>query len=284
MKRPAAQEARPAASDTRRFRQCLPESRRIVVKIGSRVIVQPSGRPDTRRIHALVREVAELRRAGYEIVMVSSGAIAAGMEALGIRERPTSVPDLQMCAAIGQSRLMSQYTGLFDREKLLVGQILLTHDDFAQKVRLANLRRSMEHLLRSGAIPVVNENDVVADEEVKADLSLGDNDHLASLVARQVRADLLVLLSTTDGLRDTRPEGRNRRIACVESIGRELHRLVKPVSGGLSKGGMDSKLRAAEACVQAGTNVVIAHGRKPGVLAQIVAGEDVGTLFVASPA
>ena len=267
-----------------KLRQCLPESRRIVVKIGSRVIVQPSGRPDVRRLRALVGEMAGLRRRGYELVVVSSGAIAAGMEALGIRERPTSVPDLQMCAAIGQGRLMARYTELFAREKLLAGQILLTHDDFAQKVRLANLRRSMEHLLRAGAVPVVNENDVVADEEVRADLSLGDNDHLASLVARQVRADLLVLLSTTDGLRDTRPEGRNRRISCVETIGRELHRLVKPVQGGLSKGGMDSKLRAAEDCVLAGTNVVIAHGRKAGILSSVLAGDDVGTLFAASPA
>ncbi len=267
-----------------KLRQCLPESRRVVVKIGSRVIVQPSGRPDIRRLRALVGEMAALRRRGYELVVVSSGAIAAGMEALGIRERPTSVPDLQMCAAIGQGRLMASYTELFAKEKLLAGQILLTHDDFAHKLRLANLRRSMEHLLRAGAVPVVNENDVVADEEVKADLSLGDNDHLASLVARQVRADLLVLLSTTDGLRDTRPEGRNRRIPCVETIGRELHRLVRPVEGGLSKGGMDSKLRAAEACVLAGTNVVIAHGRKAGVLAAVLAGDDVGTLFAASPA
>ncbi len=266
-----------------KFRQCLPESRRVVVKIGSRVIVQSSGRPDTRRMRSLVADIAAVRRAGYEIVVVSSGAIAAGMEALGIRERPGSVPDLQMCAAIGQGRLIARYTELFARERLLVGQILLTHDDFAQKVRLANLRRSMEHLLRAGTVPVINENDVVADEELKAELSLGDNDHLASLVARQVRADLLVLLSTTDGLRDMRPEGRNRRIPCVESIDRSLHRLVKPVEGGLSKGGMDSKLRAAEACVEAGVNVVIAHGRREGVLAAVLAGEDTGTLFAASP-
>ena len=266
-----------------KFRQCLPESRRVVVKIGSRVIVQASGRPDVRRIRALVGDIASLRRDGYEVVVVSSGAIAAGMEALGIRERPSAVPDLQMCAAIGQGRRVARYTELFAREGLLAGQILLTHDDFAQRLRLANLRRSMEHLLRAGAVPVVNENDVVADEELRAALSLGDNDHLASLVARQVRADLLVLLSTTDGLRDTRPEGRNRRIPLVERLDRSLHRLVRPAAGGLSKGGMDSKLRAAEACSLAGINVVIAHGRRNGVLRDILSGADTGTLFAASP-
>lgn len=269
---------------SQKFRQCLPESRRVVVKIGSRVIVQSSGRPDVRRLRALVSEFAALHREGYEVVVVSSGAIAAGMEALGLQERPSTVPDLQMCAAIGQGRLISQYTEFFAKEKILTGQVLLTHDDFAQKVRLANLRRSLDHLFRAGAIPIVNENDVVADEELKADLSLGDNDHLASLIARQVRADLLVLLSTTDGLRDTTEAGKNRRIPCVENFGRDLRRLVKPADGkGLSKGGMDTKLTAAETCVQAGINVVIAHGRKKGVLASVLAGEDVGTLFAASP-
>jgi glutamate 5-kinase len=267
-----------------KYRQSIPESRRIVVKIGSRVIVQSSGRPDARQIRQLVGDVAAARRAGYEVVMVSSGAIAAGMEALGLSERPTSVPDLQMCAAVGQGRLMARYAELFGREKLLVGQVLLTHDDFVRKVSLTNLRRTMDHLLKANVIPIINENDVVADEEVKADMSLGDNDYLASLVVRQVRADLLVLLSTTDGLKDMSPQGRNRRIPYVENIGKETYRLVAPSKGGLSKGGMDSKLRAAETCTHAGCTVVIANGRQRGVLASILHGDDVGTLFLASPA
>ncbi len=269
----------------RKYRQSIPESRRIVVKIGSRVIVQASGRPDVRQIRLLVSQIAEARCGGYEVVVVSSGAIAAGMESLRLSERPTSVPDLQMCAAIGQVRLMSRYAELFGKERLLVGQLLLTHGDFSHKIRLANLRRTMDHLLKSGAIPIINENDVVADEELKADLSLGDNDYLASLVVRQVRADLLVLLSTTDGLRDLRPEGRNRRIRYVETISKETFRLVAPPSiGGVSKGGMDSKLRAAQSCTHAGCHVVVANGRARGVLSSILRGEDVGTLFVASPA
>ncbi len=268
----------------RKYRQSLPESRRVVVKIGSRVIVQSSGRPDFRQLRLLVAQLAVARRKGYELLLVSSGAIAAGMEALRLRERPSSVPDLQMCAAVGQGRLMARYAELFGREKLLVGQVLLTHDDFSHKIRRANLRRTMDHLLRAGVVPIINENDAVADEEVKADLSFGDNDYLASLVVRQVRADLLVLLSTTNGLKDTRPEGRNRRIRYVETITRETFRLVAPVAGGFSRGGMDSKLRAAQACAEAGCHVVIANGRQKGVLSSILDGEDVGTLILSAPA
>lgn len=268
----------------RKYRQSIPESRRIVIKIGSRVIVQPSGRPDIRHIKALVSDIAAARRHGYEVVVVSSGAIAAGMEALGLDSRPESVPDLQMCAAIGQGRLMAKYTELFGKEKILVGQILLTHEDFEHNVRLSNLRSSIEHLLRVGAIPIINENDVVADEEVKADMSLGDNDYLASLVVKQIRADLLVVLSTTDGLRDMTKPGRKCRIPYVEKITRETFKLVAPPKkGGLSKGGMDSKLKAAQTCTKSGTSVVIADGRKKDVLQSVLSGGDAGTLFLASP-
>ena len=267
----------------KKFRQTLPESRRVVVKIGSRVIVSKSGRPDTARIRALVEQVAALRSGGYEVVIVSSGAIAAGMEALDIAKRPTAVPDLQMCAAVGQGRLMACYAELFAKRKLITGQILLTHADFDSKIRLANMRRTMDHMLARGVVPIINENDAVADEEVKAYLSFGDNDHLASLVSRQTRADLLVLLSTVDGLRAFSESGASRRIPFVETINREILRLVRaPDAGGLSKGGMDSKLRAASVCMKSGCNVVIADGKKKNVLPRILAGEDEGTLFMAA--
>ncbi len=270
--------------DGLRFRQTLPESRRIVVKIGSKVIVGAGGRPDRRRIAGLVAQVAEIRRAGCETVLVSSGAIASGMEALGIARRPSTVPDLQMCAAVGQVRLMTLYRDLFAKERVLAGQLLLTHDDFDRRLSVANLRRTMDHLLRAGVVPVVNENDAVADEEVKAYMSLGDNDHLASLVARQTRSDLLVMLSSVDGLRRPLSGGRTARVPFVESIGRATMALVRPAeAGAISKGGMDSKLRAAAACMQAGCNVVIADGRRRDVLRRILAGEDEGTLFPAVP-
>ena len=268
----------------RKFRQTLPESRRIVVKIGSKVLVGAGGRPDRRRIAALVRQVAALRRAGHELVLVSSGAIASGMEALGLSRRPSAVPDLQMCAAVGQVRLMTLYHELFAAERVLAAQLLLTHDDFERRLSVANMRRTMDHLLARGVVPIVNENDAVADEEVKAFMSLGDNDHLASLVARQTRSDLLVMLSAVDGLRRPISGGRTVRVPYVESVGRAVMALVRPAeAGALSKGGMDSKLRAASACMQAGCNVVIADGRRRDVLARVVAGEDEGTLFPAIP-
>ena len=267
-----------------KFRQTLPESRRVVIKIGSRVIVGKTGKPDIAHIKRLVVQLAAIQRQGYQVVVVSSGAIAAGMEALNMPKRPEAVPDLQMCAAVGQGRLMARYAELFDKEKIRVGQMLLTHDDFDRKIRLANMRRTMDHMLRLGVIPIINENDVVADEEVKADLSFGDNDNLASLVVRQIRADLLVLLSTVDGLRAHKPNGKSSRVPYVEAINKEILKLVLPPDAvSLSKGGMDSKLRAAAVCMKAGCNVIIADGKKNGVLTDIVAGRDVGTLFIASP-
>lgn len=267
-----------------KFRQTIPESRRITVKIGSKVLVDAAGRPDRRRIAALVKQLCVIRRGGAEVVVVSSGAIASGMEALGLRQRPSAVPDLQACAAVGQVRLMSLYHDLFLREHIQMGQLLLTHDDFERKLSVANLRRTIDHLLRAGVVPVVNENDAVADEEVKAYMSLGDNDHLASLVARQTRSDLLVMLSTVDGLRRPAKSGRMVRVPWAPAVDRKLMALVRPPeAGSVSKGGMDSKLRASAACMQAGCNVVIADGRRANALLRVMAGEDVGTLFPAVP-
>jgi glutamate 5-kinase len=267
----------------RRHREFLPESRRVVVKIGTRVIAQPSGRPDIRQLRSLVTQVAGLRRKGYEVLIVTSGAVAAGMELLGIRERPKLVPDLQMCAAVGQARMMGKYETLFAREKMHVGQVLLTHADFLHRVRFANARRTLEHLLRAGVVPVINENDVVADEEIKADLSLGDNDYLAALVVKLVRADLLVILSTVDGLLAPVAQGRMRRVPCVEKLTPEVFQLVNPNKNALSKGGMDSKLRAAQIATKAGCAVVVANGRKAGILPSILSGEDTGTLLMSTP-
>ncbi len=266
-----------------KHRQFLPEARRVVVKIGTRVIARPSGRLDPRQLRRLVTQVAALRRKGVEVVIVTSGAVGAGMEALGIRKRPTAVSDMQMCAAVGQARLMAHYADLFRESRLLAGQLLLTYDDFEHRVRSANARRTFEHLLRAGVVPIVNENDVVADDELKADLSLGDNDFLAALVVKLIRADLLVILTTVDGVLRVAGNGARRRISCIERIGPETFKLVSPGAGPLSRGGMDSKLRAARIATRAGCAVVIANGRKAGTLAGIMAGKDVGTLIVSNP-
>jgi glutamate 5-kinase len=265
-----------------KYRQFLPESRRVVVKIGTRVIAQRTGRPDMRQLHRLVTQVAAVKRSGMEVVVVTSGAVGAGMEALGIRERPTLVSDLQMCAAVGQARLMASYTKLFMDHKQRIGQVLLTHDDFDHRVRNANAKRTMEHLLRAGVVPIVNENDVVADEELKAELSFGDNDFLAALVVKLIRADLLVILSTVDGV--LRMDGKaKRRLPCIDKIGPDVLKLVNPGASALSKGGMDSKLRSAAIAARAGCSVVIGNGRKAGTLTDILAGKDVGTLILSSP-
>lgn len=261
-----------------RYREFLPEARRVVVKIGTRVIAQKTGRPDMRPLKSLVKQVAELHRKGYEIVLVSSGAVGAGVEALGMKERPTSVPDLQMCAAVGQARLMAHYEELFGAENIVIGQVLLTHADFQHRIRFANAKRTMEHLIRRDVIPIINENDAVADEEIKADLSLGDNDYLAALVVKLTRADVLVILSTVDGVLDA----DGNRVHCLENVN-DAFKLVKPMeAGGLSKGGMDSKLRAAQIATKACCAVVIACGRSPKVLTDILAGRDTGTLILSA--
>ena len=267
-----------------RYREFLPESRRVIVKIGTRVIAQPSGRPDLARLRKIVRQLAALQNRGYQVLVVTSGAIGAGMEILGLKERPTAVPDLQMCAAVGQARLMAHYEEFFAKEKRLVGQVLLTHADLQHRIRTANVRRTLEHLLRAGVIPVINENDVVADEEIKADLSLGDNDFLASLIVKLVRADLLVILSTVDGvLAPTGPKGAMRRIPCIEQLNQEVFKLIMPpAAGGISKGGMDSKLTAAQSAAKSGCTVVIANGRQDNVLTDCLDGKDVGTLLLST--
>lgn len=249
--------------------------------MGSRVLVQKTGRPDIRRIKGLVRDLACLQRKGYEIVVVTSGAIGAGMEALGMKERPTALPDLQMAAAVGQSRLMARYDALFSAAGCKIGQVLLTHDDFHHNIRMTNARRTMENMIRNKVIPIVNENDVVADEEIKADLALGDNDLLASLLVKLIRADLLVLLTTVDGLRETRG-GKSHRVKYLESITRNTYALVTGTKSKLSKGGMASKLRAAESVSAAGCAVLIANGRQNEVLPALIGGRDIGTLILAS--
>lgn len=266
-------------------RSALTDAKRVVVKIGSRVLVQKTGRPDVRRMRAIVKSLASLRREGYQLVLVSSGAVGAGMEALGMKTRPDQLPDIQMAAAVGQIRLMTRYHDFFKAEKCDVGQVLLTHDDFHNTLRVANVRRTMENMLRNDVIPIVNENDVVADEELKAELKkLGDNDLLAALVVKLIRADLLIMLTTANGYSEPGPSGRRRRISVLEKISPKTLRAADAMKGSaLSVGGMSSKLKAARTVTKAGCYVVIANGRENHVIQSIMAGKDVGTLVPASP-
>jgi len=264
-----------------KYREMIPEVRRVVVKIGSRVLVQKTGRPDVRRMRSLVRDISQLKKAGYEVVVVTSGAIGAGMEALRMKERPTKLPDLQMAASVGQTRLMCRYSDLFARRGCKVGQVLLTHDDFHHRIKMTNIKRTMENLLRSGVIPIINENDVVADEEIRAGLALGDNDYLSSLLVKLIRADLLIMLTTVDGVRMTGNSGRTKRMRYIEHVTRETYSHITKGAGALSKGGMETKLRAAHAISRSGCSTVIANGRTAGVLCAVMKGEDVGTIILA---
>lgn len=248
------------------------DARRVVVKVGTHAIAKRTGRPDYRALQRIVGQLCELRKAGVEVVFVSSGAVAAGVEALGLKARPAEVSDVQMCAAVGQARFIFEYERLFAAQGVQIGQVLLTHADIEDRRRAANVRRALDHLVKAGIVPVINENDVVADEEIKG-LAFGDNDRLSALIAKLVRADALVLLTTVDGLLDE----NGRRVPEIGRI-REALKLVRAgQKGALSKGGMDSKLMAVRTAVEAGINTVIANGTKPHVLEAIFSGRDVGT-------
>ncbi|HAL92229.1 MAG TPA: glutamate 5-kinase [Verrucomicrobia bacterium] len=259
-------------------RKKLASSRRVVVKIGSRVLVQRNGRPDTRRMAALVDGIAALRREGREVIVVSSGAIACGLQALGMKKKPEDLPTLQMAAAVGQSRLMAAYDKLFTRKKCRIGQVLLTHDDLEHRRRHLNARNTMLKLLEHGVIPVVNENDVVSVDEIK----FGDNDALASRTAMLVEADLLVLLTTVNGFHATDAKGRRRRVPFLADVTADTLSHTKGKGSEFSTGGMASKLTSAAEAARMGTPVVIANGRQDGVLQKIVSGAAVGTLIPAA--
>jgi glutamate 5-kinase len=258
-------------------RAALQNARRVVVKIGSRVLVQHNGRPDLRRLRELTRDLGQLRRAGVDVIVVSSGAIGSGMQALGMTHRPTEIAELQMAAAVGQSRLMAIYDKLFVRERCCIGQVLLTHADLKDRTRHLNARNTLLAMLARGIIPIINENDVVAVEEIK----FGDNDLLAALVALLVPADVLVLLTTVDGFRAPAANGRTHRVRCLSGLNDETLALAKGKGSELSTGGMASKLRSADMVAQVGAPVVIANGRAPQIVSRILSGADVGTLLTA---
>ena len=249
---------------------------RIVVKVGTHAIASRAGKPDHAALRRLVAQLSELSKGGDEVIFVSSGAVAAGVESLGLKARPTDLNDVQMCAAVGQARFIFEYERLFAAHGVKIGQVLLTHDDFESHQRAQNVRRALEHLVRAGILPIINENDVVANEELRG-ASFSDNDWLAFLIARLVKADTLVLLTTVDGLLDA----QGCRIPVVRNF-RQAQRLVRAnEKGRLSKGGMDSKLRAVKAAVASGIDAYIANGRR-SVLAPLLAGRSVGTFFPGS--
>jgi glutamate 5-kinase len=271
--------------------------KRVVVKLGTNVIMRPDGRVALGLLCGLVEALAALREAGIEVLLVSSGAIGLGMERLGMTERPTEVPLIQACAATGQSRLMSLYDEAFETMGCRIAQVLLTEDDFRDPLRYENLRATLRALLSLGVIPIVNENDTVSTVELdrpanSADATssesqsqsearlFGDNDKLSALLMRHIEADLLVLLSDIDGLYDRHPaEPAARLIPEVSEITASIRNYAHG-GNGRGRGGMASKLEAARIVMEAGRTAVIANGRTPRLLEKICAGEPVGTVFL----
>jgi len=251
--------------------------RRVVIKIGTRLLTARDGAGKGQRVEEIIARIAELRTRGLEIILVSSGAIGTGMSVLGTPRRPRSIPELQAHAAVGQCQLMYLYETACDRHGFHCAQLLLTAADVHDRERHLNVSNCLSELLASGVLPVINENDSVSVEEIK----FGDNDTLAALVATMARADLTILLTTIDGMREPAATGFGARLSVVTGVTPKLKAMAGGTDGNeLSTGGMITKVRAAELVTRAGEPLWIADGRDFAILASILNGADVGTLFV----
>ena len=249
--------------------------RRVVIKLGTKMITRGPYTLDTEALARLAIDIADLRREKYEIIIVTSAAIAAGMGRMGIHRRPTSIPRLQALASIGQNLVLNAYEQALGMFGLPIGQVLLTIDDINDRKRYINLRNALSELLGMGAVPIINENDAVGTEEVK----VGDNDNLSSYVACLVDADLLVLFTDVDGLFDCDPrKGEGRLIPHVTRITPEIEALCGGASDAAAVGGMRTKIEAASRVLGAGGMVLIVNGRKVR-LPDILSGAEVGTFF-----
>ncbi len=250
-----------------------------MVKLGTGVLTDSRKQPDLAQMEQLVAQMADQRRAGREVVLVSSGAVGAGMGALGFQKRPAELAELQACAAVGQSRLMAIYDKLFSAHGLAVAQILLTHDDLEHHERHLNARNTLVRLLANGIIPIINENDAVSFTELK----FGDNDKLSALVASLLPADLLLILTSVDGVLENFGRANPRTIPVIERVDHTLEQKAGGTTSPTAVGGMASKIQAAKIAMRSGIPLVIASGRKKRVMARVVAGEEEGTLFVPQP-
>jgi glutamate 5-kinase len=251
---------------------------RIVVKVGTSTLAHATGRLNIRHVEELVKVLSDLKNAGHEMILVSSGAIGMGVGKLNLPSRPTDVPTKQAAAAVGQCELMYTYDRLFTQYNHTVAQVLLTGDDVEYEQRRRNFENTMFRLLELGALPIVNENDTVATVE----FGVGDNDTLGGIVARCVKAQLLVLLSDIDGLytADPRKDPAARLIPVVEEVTPEILALADGKGSALAVGGMETKLRAAKMATAHGCDMVIANGDTPALLYDIVQGKQVGTRFL----
>jgi len=256
----------------------LRRARRVVVKIGSQILFSADGIEEA-RLKGLVRDLAELHNQRKEVIVVSSGAIAAGMTRLGRKERPKTIPEKQALAAVGQIKLMALYERSFSRFEKSVAQVLLTHEDLANRQRYINAKHTFQMLLELSIIPIVNENDTVAVEEMK----FGDNDHLSALVATMLGADLLVILSDVEGVYDCDPRAHNDAclIPLVEDIRAVREKIIGETLSTYGTGGILTKIGAAEKAAAAGIPTVITSGLRAGTISRVFdAQEEIGTLVL----
>ena len=270
------------------IRAMMRSKKRVVVKIGSSSLTHmETGRLDLVKLEILVRELSDLRNRGIDVVLVTSGAIMAGRTALGFSERPQDISEKQACAAVGQARLMMIYQKLFAEYNKVCGQILLTKNNVTEPESRENAKNTFDELLKLKVIPVVNENDTVATQEIESLAVFGDNDTLSAVVAELVGADLLILLSDIDGLytADPHTDSSARFISTVDSLDESVLSMGKSTTGtNAGTGGMATKLSAARIAMDAGIDMVIGSGEDFRVLHRILDGEDVGTLFAGSRA
>ena len=250
---------------------------RIVIKVGTSTLAHSTGNINIRHVEELCKVMSDLKNAGHEIILVSSGAIGMGVGKLSLKEKPQDMPTKQAAAAVGQCELMYTYDKLFSEYNHTVAQILLTGLDLEDTERYHNIQNTMNRLLELNVLPIINENDTVSTHEI----AVGDNDTLGAIVAVSMKADLLVLLSDIDGLytADPHKDENAELISVVKEITPEIEALGGGKGSSLGTGGMVTKLNAAKLCMSKGTDMVIANGANPAVLYDIVDGEKIGTMF-----
>jgi len=256
--------------------------KRVVIKIGTSSITHGTGLLNLSMVEKLVRELSDLHNRGIEVVLVSSGAIGAGMGKLNLKERPKTIPEKQAAAAVGQGVLIHMYQKCFSEYGKIIGQILVTKDDIADRGRFLNARNTCFSMMSQGVIPIINENDAVVIDEIKYGNKIGDNDTLSALMVSLVDADLLIILSDIDGLYESNPSDNPdaKLISVVETITDHTREIAGGSGSVFGTGGMATKIKAAEIAVSTGSDMIIAKAETDHILTRIIDGEDIGTLFL----
>jgi len=263
-------------------RQELQNSKRIVVKVGTSTLTYDNGDINLARIEKLARVLSDLMNAGKEVVLVTSGAVQVGVKKLKLKEKPTSIREKQAAASVGQCELMHIYSKFFGEYSHIVGQVLLTKDVIEDEHVRNNVVNTFEKLIEDKVIPIVNENDTVAIDEIENIVRFGDNDNLSAIVSVLIHADLLVILSDIDGFFDSDPTKNlnSKLMKVIDGITPELENFAGDSGTDVGTGGMVTKLTAAKTATSAGVSLILANGKEPSILRDIIEGQEIGTLFL----